>query len=154
MSLYKTEAGAEFAQLVRVSKLRPAEIARQMRLSKATLSNYMSGKIAPPPSRMDALRRIVTDLGIATAEKYPAAPGERIITQDPPIVRAAGDMLKEIHDADPKGFETVHQVIVHYYSKRPAPKPVSSELAGKIVKAAERAVVSKRKKASDRHRPT
>ena len=151
MNLYKTETASEFAQLVRESGVRPAEIARRMKLSKPTISNYLSGKIPVPPSRLDSLKHIVAQ--IKGHGRYPDHPLETIAGMSDPELRRVSNKLAEIHRSDPQAFETVSQVIgmAHKKAQYPPPSPkTNSDLPSDIGDRAARAASGARKKSLNR----
>lgn len=129
MSFYRTESGARFAQLVRMLRergIKPAEIARRMKLSKPTISNYLAGKINVPESRLDALERIYKDVENPAVAKYPPSPGETVLGMDDAELTEALSGVRLIKERDSTDFEIVRNVIVTYAKKGKASSAVDA----------------------------
>lgn len=62
MPFIKNEHQIAFSVLAEESGMKQVEIARRLHVTEATISRYLKGVQTPPPSKLDLLKRIVTDL--------------------------------------------------------------------------------------------
>ncbi len=105
----KNERQIEFHALMDESGLSPAEIARRLEISEASISRYKKGIQTPSPSKIALLRRIVADIKEGTRNVSPNTDG--VTGMRSADVNKAADALEEVHRADPEKFDALRQMI-------------------------------------------
>jgi transcriptional regulator with XRE-family HTH domain len=104
----------QFRELRKISGWTPAETARQLKCSRAHVSNIENdAKETNPSERLLEDFRNLIQREVAPA-KYPSHV-ERIITTDPPEVEEAADQLREMHEKNPEAFKAAKVVIDTFY---------------------------------------
>jgi transcriptional regulator with XRE-family HTH domain len=117
----------EYAALVAESALRPAEIARRLPCSRASVSKILSGKQTPTAATLQSLRRLVSDIKSERRETFATQRRQGTEVMKYPNDDSGGSSLHENHlgktmqkleqisHAAPADFKTLESIITSYH---------------------------------------
>jgi len=114
----KNPSQIEFARLLSESGWSAAECARQLKLSKPSISKYLSGEQTPRENVLEAFRTKVH--GLTASVRYPAL--EEKIAIDPNEVEETVLKVRELAEADSGNFRAAQKVIDAFHAVKPAKK--------------------------------